>query len=296
MVSINSIKTVIFLSALSALFMMLGSLVGGRAGLQVAFIMSLVMNGIAYFFSDKIVLSMYKAQPLDPNKYAQIYTMIQGLAKEMNLPMPKLWLVPNPMANAFATGRSPSHASVALTSGILEILDPQELRGVLAHEMSHVRNNDILVTTIAATLASAIGYIANMLRFGAYIGVNTSSDSSTGRRSNPLFLLVAAMVMPIAATLLQLALSRSREYLADETGAEVSADPLALAAALGKLEQSVKRVHLNNSNPMDATTAPLFIVHPLFGGGWANLFATHPPIADRIARLKRMSERMPKRS
>ncbi|MCA9770734.1 zinc metalloprotease HtpX [Candidatus Dependentiae bacterium] len=285
----NKIKTVLLLGALSSLLLLLGQLFGGTAGLQFALIMALVMNGIAYFFSETIVLKMYRAQKLDAEKYSWLYDIVQKLALTMKIPMPKLWLINTPMANAFATGRNPSHASIAVTTGILEVLDTHELRGVLAHELSHVKNRDILVSTIAATVATAIGYLANMIQYAAFWG---SMSNDRRQRGNPIFMLLVAMLMPIAAMLIQLAISRSREYLADETGSHYSHDPLALASALEKLHNNIPRAHMDNKDATRATTAPLFIVHPFTTNGWASLFSTHPPMRKRVERLQKLYEQM----
>ena len=240
------------------------------------------MNFFAYFYSDTIVLRMYNAKPLDRKEYDWVYDIVKELADDMKIPMPKLWLVENKMANAFATGRNPQHASVAVTTGILEILNKKELRGVLAHELSHVKNRDILVSTIAAVLATAIGYLATMFRFSAL----TNQDSN---RRNPLALLLISILVPIAASIIQLAISRSREYLADESGADCCQDPLALASALEKLHNHIPDASLDKNDLNKASTAPLFIVHPFSGAGWTALFSTHPPIGDRIARLRAMA-------
>jgi heat shock protein HtpX len=283
MFNYNQIKTAFLLGSLSGLFLLIGGLLGGTSGLVYALILALIMNFIAYFYSDKIVLRMYKAQPLDREQYGWIYETVGQLAKKMNLPMPKLWLINHPMANAFATGRNPEHSSIAMTTGILELLNKKELTGVLAHELSHVQNRDILISTIAAVLATAIGYLASMLRFGALMG-----DNRDGRRANPLFLLFAAIVMPFAASLLQMAISRSREYLADETGAHACKDPEGLASALEKLHNHIPDASLNKQEVEKASTAPLFIVHPFSGSDWTALFSTHPPVEARIARLRKM--------
>jgi heat shock protein HtpX len=284
----NRFKTVILLATLSGLLMLIGGLIGGSSGVTIAFIIALVMNGISYFFSDKIVLGLYRAQPLDQNRYSDIYAVVRELAQRMNIPMPKLWLIRTPMANAFATGRNPQHASVAITTGILEILNLEELRGVLAHELSHVQNRDILVSSIAATLATAIGYLANMAQYAA---IWQSSDNRK-RGSNPLFLLLVAILMPLAATLIQLAISRSREYLADDTGAHVCQDPLALASALDKLQKHIPEAHLRSDDTVHASTAPLFIVHPFLNEGLMALFSTHPPTRKRIERLRQIYQEM----
>jgi len=284
---LNKIKTAILLSLMTGLFMLLGTFFGGTFGLGIALIFALIMNFITYFYSDKIVLRIYKARPLDKDQYANVYNIITELSQKMDLPMPKLWLIETQMANAFATGRNPENSSVAVTTGILSILDERELRGVLAHELSHIKNRDILITTIAATMAAAIGYIANMMQYAAIWG----SGSSDKKKGNPIAMLLVAILMPIAATLIQLAISRSREYLADETGAECCHDPLALASALEKLHGSIKHSHLNNDT-VHASTASLFIVHPFASIDWLSLFSTHPPMHKRIAKLRQIHENM----
>lgn len=286
----NQIKTAFLLASLSGLLMLLGAVLGGTQGIIIAFVISLVINGFAYFFSDKLVLNMYGAKPLDRSEYGWIYSIIEELTQKDNIPMPKIWLIRTPMANAFATGRNPKHASVAVTTGILDILDKHELRGVLAHELSHVKNRDILVSTVAATLATAIGFLANMMQSLAFWGT-MSRGTDRDRGFNPLVLLVVAILMPIAATLIQLAISRSREYLADESGAELSHDPLALASALEKLEAHIKYAHLRNDDTAHATSAHLFIVKP-FTGGIGALFSTHPPMQKRVERLRKIYEEM----
>ncbi len=286
----NQLKTAILLGSLSGLLMLMGGLFGGFKGIAIFFFISLVMNGFAYFYSDKMVLRMYNAKSLDKQQYGWIYDMVGELAQDVKIPMPKLWLVETPMANAFATGRNPSHASVAVTTGILEILEPSELRGVLAHEISHVTNRDILISSVAAVLASTIGFLANMMQNMAFWG--TMSRDEQRRGPNPLVLLVVAILMPIAASLIQLAISRSREYLADESGAEVSHDPLALASALEKLESRAQRVHFADNDTSHASTAHLFIVKPFSGHGLSALFSTHPPMQKRIERLRQMYEKM----
>jgi len=282
----NIFKTTILLIVLSGLLALIGGLIGGPSGIQVALFISLLMNGIMFFFSDRIVLSLYGAQPLDKQQYDWIYDIVEELSRKMNLPMPKLWLVHNSMANAFATGRSPKHASIAVTTGILSILDTEELRGVLAHELAHVKNRDTLITTIAATFASAIGHLAYMMRHVALWG----SINNDRRKENPFVLVIVSILVPFAATLVQLAISRSREYAADDTGARCSHSPLALASALQKLENNVKHAHMNAENMQH--TASLFIVHPFAANSLSSLFATHPPISKRIARLQQLSRKM----
>jgi heat shock protein HtpX len=284
----NRLKTLLLLTILSGLFLLIGHLFGGQQGLQIALIMALAMNFITYFFSEKIVLSLYRAQPLDRATYGWIYDIVHELADTMEIPMPKLWLVKTPMANAFATGRNPQHASVVVTTGILDILDAHELRGVLAHELSHIKNRDVLVGTIAATIATAIGYLAHMMQYAAFWG----SVNGSKKRENPIGMLLVAIFMPLAATLIQLAISRSREYLADETGAQVSRDPLALASALEKLHSNVRHAHMDPRDTQHASTASLFIVHPFSAHGFVDLFSTHPPMHKRVARLKEMCHKI----
>lgn len=285
----NQLKTAVLLATLSGLLMLMGSYFGGMNGLITFTFMSLLINGFAYFYSDKMVLRMYQAVPLDQKKYGWVYHIVEELAQKEQMPMPKLWLIPMPIANAFATGRNPHHSSVAVTDGILDLLNESELRGVLAHELSHVKNRDILIGTVAATLATAIGFFANMMQHVALFG-GVSRDND--RRGNPLGLLLITILMPLAATLIQLAISRSREYLADESGAELSHDPLALAAALEKLSLKSEKVHFDATDTQYASTAHLFIVKPFVLGGLAQLFATHPPMEKRIARLRKIYENM----
>jgi heat shock protein HtpX len=283
---LNQLKTVLLLGILSSLFFLLGYWLGGSQGLMFAFIISMLMNFFAYFFSDKMVLAMYGAQPLDRDKFGYIYEMVEELCFQAQIPMPKLWYIQTEMANAFATGRNPQHASVAVTQGILDILDHNELRGVLAHELGHVKNRDILISTVAATIATAIGYIANMLQWAVLLG-GLRGDREENRSSG-LGAIFVAIFMPIAATLLQLAISRSREYLADETGAKMCHDPLALASALEKLHTGVKHHPLEAESAAQTATASLFIVYPFSLSGVMTLFSTHPPMEKRIERLRAM--------
>jgi len=246
------------------------------------------MNGVIFLYSDKIVLGMFGARPLDRATYGWVYDIVEELAQTMSIPTPKLWLVNSPMANAFATGRNPSHGAVAITSGLIELLEPDELRGVLAHEMGHVKNRDVLVATVAATLASAIGYMAHMLRYAAFWG-NSRDDRN---RSNPIAMIFAAIFMPLAATLIQLAVSRSREYMADETAANYTRDPLALASALEKLQNYTKLAHPQHGDTRYASSASLFIVYPFTGNGWLSWFMTHPPMKERIKRHQELHKKM----
>jgi heat shock protein HtpX len=278
----SKIKTTLLLAVLTALVMFIGGMVGGRGGMMIAFILAIVMNGGSYWFSDKIVLAMYHAQPIDEAQNPQLFSIVRELAAEAGLPMPRVYIIPEEAPNAFATGRNPDHAAVAVTAGILRILTPSELKGVLGHELGHVRNRDILISSIAATLGGAIMILASIARWGAIFGGFGGRDD---REGGILGLLATAILAPIAATLIQLAISRSREYLADQTGARLSHNPESLARALEKLDASSKRL------PMDAnpSTAHMFIVNPLSGKTLAALFSTHPPIEERIRRLRGMN-------
>jgi heat shock protein HtpX len=285
----NQVKTAVLLATLSGLLMLIGNYLGGVNGLLIFTLISVVINAFSFYFAEQMVLKIYNAVPLDHAKYGWIYEIVQELVDKEQMPMPKMWLVPLSMANAFATGRNPEHASVALTQGIIGLLTPEELRGVLAHELSHIKNRDILIGTVAATLATAIGFMANLMQNMAFFG-GMSRDKD--QRVNPLSLLVIAILMPLAATLIQLAISRSREYLADESGAELSHDPLALASALEKLQFSGKRSNFGAHDTQHASTAHLFIVNPFLGGSLSTLFATHPPMEKRVARLRHIFEKM----
>ena len=289
----NNIKTALLLGMLSSLFMLIGALFGGNTGIYIALIIAAAINIGLFFFSDRLALSMYRAQPLDHDQYHFVYAMVHELSSRMRIPMPKLWLIHAPMANAFATGRSPKHASIALTGQLFSLLDQHELRSVLAHELSHIKNRDILVTTVAATIATAIGYLANMLHHAAFWSSMTGSGRQ--KKNNPFVMIIVAILMPLAATLLQLALSRSREYLADETGAHACGDPRALAGALQKLHYGTNNEANSANRQTDAvsgTMASLFIVNPFLGKDVLYLFATHPPVKERVARLQILFERM----
>ncbi len=286
---LNQVKTALLLGAMSGLLLLLGAWAGGAKGLTVALIIALLMNFISYFFGDKLVLSMYGAQPLDEVKFRNIYEIVEELAHNAGIPMPKLWYIPTPMANAFATGRNPENGSVAVTQGILDILEEHELRGVIAHELGHIKNRDILIATVAATIATAIGYLANMIQWAAIFGGFSGRDDEN--RGGGWGALIVAIIMPIAATLIQLAISRSREYLADESGANFAHDSLALASALEKLSHGVEAQHAQPESPAQTATASMFIVYPFSGGGWINLFSTHPPMEKRIERLRQMAMR-----
>ena len=269
----NALKTTFLLGAMTGLLLAMGELLGGRDGLTLALLLAGVMNFGAWFWSDKIVLRMYNAQPVGPSEAPELYAIVQGLAQKAGVPMPKLYLIPDPALNAFATGRGPSHAAVAATVGIVKAMDREELEGVLAHELSHVINRDTLVSTVAATLAGAISFLAHSFMF-----------RGRGRDDggNPLAALVVMILAPIAAMLIQLAVSRSREYGADESGARLVGYPDGLARALAKLQHASERVPMHNVEP---ATAHLFIVNPLSGRSLAGLFSTHPPVEQRIERL-----------
>lgn len=283
----NSLKTGILLAALTILIILVGGMVGGPRGTVWAFIFALAMNGLAYWYSDKIVLAMYGAKPISEAESPGLYSLIRRLTMEAGLPMPKLYIIPGEMPNAFATGRNPENAAVAVTEGLLRILDRDEVEGVLAHELAHVKNRDILISTIAATLAGAIMMLANMARWAAIFGsMGRSDDNRNG--GGGLALLITAFIAPIAAMLIQLAISRSREYQADATGAIISGKPLSLANALIKLENAAKLVPAE----VNPSTAHMFIVNPLRGGGILSLFSTHPPIPDRVNRLRAIAEKM----
>jgi heat shock protein HtpX len=277
----NMVKTTVFLALLTGLFVAVGGLVGGRSGMVMAFVFALIMNFVSYWFSDKIVLKMYGAQPIGEAEAPAVHRIVRNLATKAGIPMPKLYLIPSEAPNAFATGRSPQHAAVAVTEGILRIMNETELEGVLAHELSHVLNRDVLISTVAATVAGAISMLANMAQWGLMFG---GSRDEEGRGTNPIALLLTVILAPIAAMLIQMAVSRSREYQADASGARLTRNPGSLASALAKLGQAARIIPMN-ANP---ATAHLFIVNPLSGRALASLFATHPPLEDRIARLQAM--------
>jgi heat shock protein HtpX len=274
----NTFKTAFLLTALTLLLMFFGQYFGGHNGMMLALAFAAVMNFVSYFFSDKIALAMYRAQPVTREQLPRAYQIVERLTQKIGIPMPKIYVIPTESPNAFATGRNPSHASVAVTHGILGLLNDEELEGVLAHELGHVNNRDILISSVATTIAGAITMLASMGRFAMIFGGGGGGRDRRGGGLSALFMLIVA---PIAATLIQLAVSRSREYQADATGAHFTGNPYALASALQKLDAYARRV------PMQATpsTAHLFIIQPLLGVNFGNLFSTHPPIAKRIERL-----------
>ena len=276
----NTLKTVFLMTVMMILFLLVGYLIGGSTGMTIAFIFSLLMNFGSYWFSDKLVLSIYRAKQVTKDTAPNLYVIVEELAKEANLPMPKVYIIEDATPNAFATGRDPENAAIAVTTGILRILDHNELRGVLSHELSHVKHRDILIGTIAATLVGTITYVAQMAGWALMFG-GRGGDDENGLSS--LFLIILA---PIVAVLLQLAVSRSREYMADESGAEISKHPLSLASALRKLSKANEMKAVNNATP---ATAHMFIVNPLTRNGLMKLFSTHPPIEERIKRLQNMA-------
>ena len=283
----NTLKTTFLLSLLTMLLVFMGGAIGGQGGMIVAFLMAAVMNFGSYWFSDKIVLRMYNAQEITREVHPSFYGMVERLAVRAGLPMPKVYIIPDASPNAFATGRNPEHAAVAATEGILRVLTMDELEGVMAHELAHVKNRDILISSIAATFAGAISMLGNMLQWGAMFGAGRSDDEDSGG-GGLIGSLAMAIIAPIAAMLIQMAVSRSREYLADASGAQICGRPLALAGALRKLHNASQSIPLLDARP---ATAHMFIVNPLTGGGMMSLFSTHPPMEERIARLESMATR-----
>jgi len=281
----NRLRTTLLLAVLTALIIFIGRLFGGSQGMVIAFVLAVVMNLGSYWFSDKIVLAMYRAKPVDEHQAPELYRIVRELASQANLPMPRVYIIPQETPNAFATGRNPQHAVVAVTEGILRLLTLDEIRGVLAHELGHVKNRDILISSIAATLAGVVMILANMARWAAIFGGGRSDNDEGG--GGIVGLLVTAILAPVAAMLIQMAISRSREYLADETGARLSHSPDSLASALQKLSMASQRLPMHDARP---ETAHMFIVNPLSGKSLASLFSTHPPIEERIQRLRAMRQ------
>jgi heat shock protein HtpX len=279
----NVFKTGLLLAVLTAMLVLIGGAIGGQQGMVIAFVIALAMNFFSYWFSDKIVLAAYRAKPIDEAEAPRLYAIVHRLATRAGIPMPRVYLVPSETPNAFATGRNPQHAVVAVTEGIMRILDEEELEGVLAHELSHVKNRDVLISTIAATLAGAITYLAHMAQWAAMFGGRNRDDEEGG--SNPIAMILLAILAPIAAMLVQMAVSRSREFQADATGAQVAGKPWGLAKALEKLQMANEAVPMADATP---ATAHLFIVNPLSGQTLMRLFSTHPPLEERIARLRAM--------
>ena len=282
----NTLKSLVLLVALSAILMWIGGAIGGKNGLVIAFGIAMVMNFASYWWSDKIVLSMYRAKEVKYEDAPELYGDIQELAQSARLPMPKVYITPQEQPNAFATGRGPSHAAVAVTQGILKLLSREELKGVLAHELAHVKHRDILIGSIAATIATAITYLAYMAQFAAIFG---GGGGGRGRGGNPFALLAMAILAPLAATVIRLAISRTREYGADKGGAEICGNPIYLANALRKLGSVSGRIPLRVSEQVADSTSHMMIANPLSGKGLSALFSTHPPMEERIKRLEAMA-------
>ncbi len=279
----NNIRTVLLMTLLTVLLVLIGNLLGGQGGMIIGFVVAAAMNFGSYWFSDKIVLRMYNARELTRSEAPELFQMTEDLSRRGGIPMPKLYLIPGDQPNAFATGRDPAHAAVAVTEGIMRLLPRAELRGVIAHELAHVKHRDILIGSVAATMAGAISMIANMAQWALIFGGGRHSSDDEG--GHPIAGLLMIIIAPIAAMLIQMAISRSREFLADEGGATMAGDPISLANALRRLHKGAQEI------PMQATpaTAHMFIVNPLTGGGLMNLFSTHPPMQERIARLEAMA-------
>jgi len=282
----NQAKTFLLMVILTIIFVALGSMIGGKNGAMMAFAVALVMNLVSYWFSDRIVLAMYHAQEISERDAPELHALVASLSQKASIPMPRVYMIEEDSPNAFATGRDPSHAVVAVTTGILRLLSRTELEGVLAHELSHVKHRDILVSTVAAAMAGAITMLANWARFAAFFGGGRDSEEEGG--GNIVSVIIFSMIAAFAAMLIQLAISRSREYYADEGGAELSGNPLYLANALRKLQTGVSRVPMQDANP---STAHMFILNPFSAKGVLALFSTHPPIEERIERLEEMAHR-----
>jgi heat shock protein HtpX len=277
----NNIKTMLLLVMLTLIFITAGAAMGGRNGMTIGLIFALGMNLFSYWFSDKIVLKMYRAKEVSEAEAPDLYSVVRRLSQKAEIPMPRVYIINEDQPNAFATGRNPNHAAVAVTTGIMRLLSHEELMGVIGHELAHVKHRDILIGTIAATFAGAISYLAQMAQWAMIFGGNRGDDDESG---SPVAAIVMMIVGPIAAMIVQMAISRSREYVADEGGASISGNPRYLSGALRKLDSASKKI------PMDANpaTSHMFIVSPLSGGGILKLFSTHPPIEERIARLESM--------
>jgi heat shock protein HtpX len=280
----NRLKTAMLLALLTALFLWIGHAIAGQAGFIIALVFAAVMNFASYWWSDRIVLRMYGAKEATEQQAPELFRVVRDLAMRGNMPMPRVYIIPEQSPNAFATGRNPQHGAVAVTEGIMRLLDREELKAVLAHELGHVRNRDTLIMTVAATIAGALSMLTNMALWGAMLGGRSDDDEG----GNPLVAIAGIILAPIAAALIQLAISRSREYLADEAGARLSGNPLALASALRKIEHWSHEVPMHSGSP---ATAHLFIINPFSAEGMSKLFSTHPSTRERIERLEAMAQR-----
>lgn len=278
----NNIKTLFLLVTLTLILIWAGAALGGKQGMTIALIFALGMNFFAYWFSDKIVLKMYGAKEVSEAEAPELYSIVRRLSQKAQIPMPKVYIIDQAQPNAFATGRNPKHAAVAVTTGIMRILSHEELQGVIGHELAHIKHRDILISTIAATIAGAISYLAQMAQWAMIFGGHRGDEEEGG---NPIAALIMMIVGPIAALIVQMAISRSREYAADEGGAKIAGNPRYLSSALRKLHIASQKIHME-ANP---ATSHMFIVNPLSGGGLLKLFSTHPPIEERISRLESMS-------
>jgi len=285
----HTLKTVLLLGVLTGLFLVVGKILGGQTGMIIAFIFAMAMNFFAYWFSDKVALAMYRAREISYEEAPWLHDMVEELARNAGIPKPKIYLAPIDVPNAFATGRDPKHAVVAVTSGILNILSPEELRGVLAHEIAHIKNRDILISSIAATIGGAISMLAEMAFWSNLFGGNDEEGNGIGSLIGSLLLFILA---PIAAMIIQMAISRSREYAADATGAQICRCPLSLAKALEKLEMAARQLAPVAEREINPGTAHMFIVNPLRGSAIASLFSTHPPTEERIRRLYELAKKM----
>jgi heat shock protein HtpX len=284
----NYFKTFLLMLVLTGVLIVAGGAIGGKQGMIIALIIAAIMNLGTYWFSDKVVLSMYHATPVTETEYPEIYSIVRNLAVRGNIPMPKVYIVEEDTPNAFATGRNPQHAAVCVTTGIMRLLNANELSGVIGHELTHVKNRDILISSIAATVAGAISMLAWMAEWGAMFGGFGGEGGSDDREGNMIGIIAMAILAPLIATLIQLAISRQREYAADKGGAMLSGNPLYLSSALNKLEEGNKEEPMQ-ANQMTNATAHMFIINPLRGGAFKNLFSTHPATEDRIERLKEMA-------
>ncbi|MFH5832108.1 zinc metalloprotease HtpX [Halalkalibaculum sp. DA3122] len=283
MINRNSMRTVFLMTLVAVLFMLVGQILGGSTGLIIAFIFAMGMNAVSYWYSDKMVLKMYKAQEVDPQSNPQLYNMVKELAESADLPMPKVYIIPQEQPNAFATGRNPEHSAVAFTQGILNVLDRDQLRGVTAHELAHIKNRDILTQTIVTTVVSALSMLA---QFAFFLPIGGGDRDGP----NPLVAILVLITAPIAASLLQAAISRTREYEADRVGAEISGKPQSLAAALQRIEQAVEQTPMRVSETAMRSTSHMFPVNPFKGGKFMSLFSTHPETEDRVNRLMHMAQ------